>query len=98
MARVCPVTGKKPLYGNKVSHANNKTRRTWQPNLNVCSFHSEILGKSISLRLSANGVRTIEKKGGIDAWLLESRPRGLPDVARKLRKQLLKAKESEAAH
>ncbi len=91
MARVCSVTGKKPLFGNKVSHANNKTRRRWQPNLQICSFPSEILGKRVALRLTANGIRTIESKGGIDLWLLGAAPSRLSAPARKWRKQLDKA-------
>ena len=95
MARVCTVTGKKPHFGNKVSHANNKTRRRWQPNLQVCSFPSEILGKMVPLRLTANGVRTIEHKGGIDAWLLSTPPSRLTETALKVRKRLQKAQASK---
>jgi len=91
MAKICSVTGKKPRCGNKVSHANNKTRRRWQPNLQVCSFPSEILGKSVSLRLTANGIRTIEHNGGIDAWIMETKPSRLTDAARKLRKRMERA-------
>ncbi len=97
MARVCSVTGKKPHFGNKVSHANNKTRRRWQPNLQVCSFPSEILGKRVTLRLTANGIRTVEHNGGIDAWLLNTRPSRLPEEARKARKKLQKAQGQKAA-
>ncbi|NTU76877.1 MAG: 50S ribosomal protein L28 [Alphaproteobacteria bacterium] len=91
MARVCSVTGKKPAFGNKVSHANNRTRRRWQPNLQICSFPSEILGKRVPLRLTANGIRTVEHNGGIDAWLLNTPLSRLSETARKLRKQLQKA-------
>jgi len=97
MARVCTVTGKKPHFGNKVSHANNKTRRRWQPNLQVCSFPSDILGKMVPLRLTANGVRTIEHKGGLDAWLLSTPPSRLTETARKIRKQLQKAQANKKA-
>jgi len=97
MARVCNVTGKKPHFGNKVSHANNKTRRRWQPNLQVCSFPSEILGKRIKLRLTANGIRTVEHNGGIDAWLLSTRPSRLSDEALKARKQIQKAQAQKKA-
>ncbi len=91
MSRVCTVTGKKPHYGNNVSHANNKTRRRWQPNLQMCSFPSEILGKAISLRLTARGIRTVEHNGGIDAWLLGTRNSRLSETALKLKKQLVRA-------
>jgi large subunit ribosomal protein L28 len=92
MARVCAVNGKKPQFGNNVSHANNKTRRRFQPNLQVCSFPSEILGRRISLRLSANGIRTVEHNGGIDAWLMGTRNGQLGLEARTLKKRLLKIK------
>lgn len=91
MARVCTVTGKKPLFGNKVSHANNKSRRRWQPNLQVCSFPSEILGDKVTLRLSARGIRTVEHNGGIDSWIMESRKSRLSEEALKVRKAMEKA-------
>jgi large subunit ribosomal protein L28 len=91
MARVCTVSGKKPLFGNNVSHANNKTRRRWQPNLQICSFPSEILGKAVQLRLTARGIRTVEHNGGIDAWLLSTRDSRLSDTALKVKKQLARA-------
>jgi len=91
MARVCSVNGKKPHFGNNVSHANNKTRRRWQPNLQICSFPSEILGKAIQMRLSTNGIRTVEHNGGIDAWLMGTRNSRLSETALKIKKQLVKA-------
>ncbi len=94
MSRVCSVSGKKPSFGNNVSHANNKTRRRWQPNLQICSFPSEILGKAVSLRLTANGIRTVEHNGGLDAWLLTTRNSRLGEEALKLKKRVLKAKET----
>lgn len=66
MSRVCEVTGKKVMYGNKVSHANNKSRRKFSVNLQKKTFWVDILNKSITLRVSAKGLRTIDKKG-IDA-------------------------------
>lgn len=95
MPRICSATGKKPLYGNNVSHANNKTRRRWEVNLQVCSFPSEILGKSVALRLTANGIRTIEHNGGLDAWLLGTRSSRLSAPALKIKKQLLKAQDRQ---
>ncbi len=91
MPRICSVTGKKPLYGNSVSHANNKTRRRWETNLQMCSFPSELMGKRISMRVTANGIRTIEHNGGIDAWLLGTRDSRLSVPALKIKKQLRKA-------
>lgn len=97
MARVCDVTGKKPHFGNNVSHANNKTRRRWQPNLQVCSFPSEVLGTMVQLRLTANGIRTIEHNGGIDAYVLTTPPSRLTEEAKKLRKRMQKKQEKAAA-
>ena len=96
MARVCTVSGKKPLFGNNVSHANNKTRRRWQPNLQICSFPSEILGKSVSMRLTARGIRTVEHNGGLDAWLLATRDSRLSDTALKIKKLLTRAQARAA--
>ena len=96
MARVCNVTGKKPQFGNNVSHANNKTRRRWQPNLQVCSFPSEVLGTMVQLRLTTNGIRTIEHNGGIDAYVLKTPPSRLTEDAKKLRKQMQR-KQAKAA-
>ena len=97
MSKVCAVSGKKPHYGNNVSHSNNKTRRRWEPNLQICSFPSEILGKRIPLRLTANGIRTVEHNGGIDAWLLGTRDSRLGVAALKIKKQLVKAQNRKKA-
>ncbi|MGE4351509.1 MAG: 50S ribosomal protein L28 [Bdellovibrionales bacterium] len=97
MARVCSVTGKKPHFGNNVSHANNRSRRRWQPNLQVCSFPSDILGKAVTLRLTANGIRTIEHNGGIDAWVMGSRKSRLSEDALKVRKAMEKAMARKAS-
>jgi large subunit ribosomal protein L28 len=97
MSKVCSVTGKKPHYGNSVSHANNKTRRRWEPNLQICSFPSELLGKRVSLRLTANGIRTVEHNGGLDAWLLGTRDSRLGVAALKIKKQLVKAQARKKA-
>jgi large subunit ribosomal protein L28 len=97
MARVCAVTGKKPHFGNNVSHANNKTRRRWQPNLQICSFPSDVLGMLITLRLTSNGIRTVEHRGGIDAYLLNSKDSTLGTEVKVLKRRLLKAQEKKAA-
>jgi large subunit ribosomal protein L28 len=96
MSRVCTVNGKKPHFGNNVSHANNKTRRRWLPNLQICSFPSEILGKAVQLRLTARGIHTVEHNGGIDAWLLGTRNSRLSETALKFKKQLVKAQARAA--
>jgi large subunit ribosomal protein L28 len=75
MARVCQVTGKKPMLGNHVSHANNKTRRRFLPNLQYRRFWVEKENRWVRLRVSQAGLRTIDKKG-IDAVLAEMRARG----------------------
>jgi large subunit ribosomal protein L28 len=97
MSRICSATGKKPHYGNNVSHANNKTRRRWEPNLQMCSFPSEILGKMVPMRVTANGIRTIEHNGGLDAWLLGARDSRLGPDALKIKKQLVKAQARKKA-
>jgi large subunit ribosomal protein L28 len=75
MSRVCQVTGKKALSGNNVSHANNKTRRRWLPNLHERRFWVPSENRWISLRVSSHGLRTIDKKG-IEAVIAELRGRG----------------------
>lgn len=75
MARVCQVTGKKPMAGNNVSHAHNKTRRRFLPNLHNHRFWVESEKRFVRLRVSASGMRTIDKKG-IDSVLTEMRARG----------------------
>ena len=97
MARVCNVNGKKPHFGNNVSHANNKTRRRWQPNLQVVSFQSEILGARVPLRITANGIRTVEHNGGIDAWLLSTRDSRLGEEALKIKKRMQRVQAKKAA-
>jgi large subunit ribosomal protein L28 len=75
MARVCDVTGKKPQLGNHVSHANNKTRRRFMPNLQYRRFWVESESRWVRMRVSQNGLRTIDKKG-IDVVIAEMRARG----------------------
>ena len=69
MSRRCAISGKGVLYGNNVSHANNKSRRRFLPNLQETSFMSEALGRLVRLRLSTNAIRTVEFHGGLDAYL-----------------------------
>lgn len=90
MARQCDITGKKVATGNNVSHANNKSRRTFAPNLQRASFLSEGLKKAVQLRVSAAGLRTVEKNGGIDSFLKSTANRKLTDIARKLKRSLEK--------
>ena len=97
MARRCGITGKGVMSGNNVSHANNKTRRRFLPNLQEQSFFSDVLGTSIQLRLSTNGIRTIEHNGGLDAFLLGTPDRRLPPEALTLKKRIARAQEKKAA-
>lgn len=76
MSRVCVITGKRPASGNRVSHANNRTRRRFLPNLHTQRFWVETERRWVSLRISTNGLRTIEKKG-IETVIAELRARGV---------------------
>jgi large subunit ribosomal protein L28 len=89
MSRRCEITGKGPQYGNNVSHANNKTKRRFLPNLQDATFFSAGLKRNISVSATTNGIRTVEHKGGIDAFLLNSTPSKLNPVLRRLRKLLV---------
>ena len=89
MSRRCEITGKGVLSGNNVSHANNKTRRRFLPNLQVTSLLSDTLGADVKLRLSTRGIRTVEKNGGIDAFLLGTPNSRLPEEARVIKRTLL---------
>lgn len=88
MARRCSVTGKGVMTGNNVSHAHNKTRRRFLPNLQAASMYSETLKRQVRLRLTVNGIRTIEHNGGLDAWLLSTPADRLDSQLRRLKKQL----------
>jgi len=97
MARRCGITGKGVLTGNNVSHANNKTRRRFLPNLQEASFFSDVLGAAVKLRLSTNGVRTVEHNGGLDAFLLGTPDRSLPAEALTLKRRIERAQAKKAA-
>tara|TARA_R110002126_G_scaffold87892_1_gene210958 strand:- start:164 stop:433 length:270 start_codon:yes stop_codon:yes gene_type:complete len=85
------MTGKGVLAGNNVSHAHNKTRRRFLPNLQVTSLLSDALGEVVRLRLSASAIRTIEHKGGLDAYLLGTNDLKLPEDALALKRKVKKA-------
>ena len=97
MARRCMITGKGVQTGNNVSHANNKTRRTFRPNLQRASFLSDALGHSVRLRLSTNAIRTIEHNGGIDAFLLGTADSKLGEEALRLKRRVERAKARREA-
>ncbi len=97
MSRRCQITGKGVLTGNNVSHANNKTRRRFLPNLQESSLLSDILGAPLRLRLCTRTIRTVEAKGGIDAFLLKTPNRRLAPEARIIKRRLLRAQVRRSA-
>ncbi len=97
MSRRCQFTGKGVLSGNNVSHANNKTRRRFLPNLQHTSLMSDILGTPIRVRLSTAAMRTIEHNGGIDAFLIGTPNRDLPAEAQVLKRRILRSQAKRAA-
>jgi large subunit ribosomal protein L28 len=97
MARRCAITGKGVQVGNNVSHANNKTKRRFMPNLQETSLISDTLGQSIKLRLTVNAIRTVEHNGGIDAYLLGTNDSKLTTDALKLKRRIEKAAAKAAA-
>jgi large subunit ribosomal protein L28 len=90
MSKRCIITGKGVQTGNNVSHAHNKTRRRFLPNLQKVSLMSEALGENVRLRITTSAVRTIEKHGGLDAFLLGTPDRKLSDEARRLKRRVRK--------
>ena len=96
MSRRCGITGKGVQAGNNVSHANNKSRRRFLPNLQDTSFFSDVLASSIQLRLTTNGIRTIEHNGGLDAFLLGTPNRNLPAEAMVLKRRIMRAQAKKA--
>ncbi len=91
MSRVCELTGKGPMTGNNVSHANNKTRRRFLPNLNEITLISDVLGQSFKLRISAAGLRSVDHRGGLDAFLAKAKDDDLSAKALKIKKDIAKA-------
>ena len=89
MSMKCELTGKMYQSGNNVSHAKNRTKRRFLPNLQNISFLSEKLGKSIQLRVATSTIRTVEKKGGLDEFLLNTSNTKLPLEALKLKKLII---------
>ena len=91
MSRVCELSGKGPMSGHKVSHANNKTKRRFLPNLNEVSLISDVLGQSFKLRISAAALRSVDHRGGLDAFLVKAKDDDLSDKAAKIKKEIAKA-------
>ena len=94
MSRRCELTGKGPMTGNNVSHANNKTRRRFLPNLNEVTLQSEILGRGVKLRISAAALRTVDHRGGLDAFLAKAKDSDLSSNALRVKKEIAKAQEA----
>jgi len=91
MSRRCPMIGKGVQVGHKVSHANNKTKRRFLPNLQQASLMSDALGAVVRLRLTVNALRTVEHNGGIDAYLLGTSNAKLPTEAQRLKRRIARA-------
>jgi large subunit ribosomal protein L28 len=97
MSRRCEFTGKGWLAGNNVSHANNKTRARFMPNLCDVTLISDALGNSYKFRISAHALKTVEHRGGLDAFLVKAKVEELSIKARKLKKSIEKKIEAEPA-
>ena len=96
MSRVCELTGKGPMVGNNSSHANNKTKRRYLPNLNDVTLQSETLGRGIKLRISAHALRSVDHRGGLDAFLAKAKDTELSASALKVKKEIAKAQAASA--
>ena len=94
MAKRCPVTGKGVQAGNTVSHARNRKRCRFMPNLQSVSLLSEMLGNIVRLRVSSHGLRTIEHKGGLDNYLMSTPNSRLTEEAKGIKKRLIKAQKN----
>ena len=90
MSRICELTGKSRQVGHNVSHANNKTKRTFLPNLQNVTLISDSLGKGVKLRVSTHGLRSVEHVGGLDNWLLKTRDELLSLRVRRLKREITK--------
>jgi large subunit ribosomal protein L28 len=90
MARICELTGKGRMVGNNVSHAKNRTKRTFLPNLQNVTLMSDALEHGIKFRVSTHGLRSVEHVGGLDNWLLKTKDEKLSVNARKVKKEISK--------
>lgn len=97
MSRICELTGKGRQVGNNVSHANNKTKRTFLPNLQNVTLISDALERSVRLRVSTHGLRSVEHVGGLDNWLIKTRDEDLSLRARRLKREVAKKLTAQAA-
>jgi len=94
MSRVCELTGKGPMSGNTISHANNKSRRRFLPNLNEVTMISDVLGQSFKFRVTAAALRSVDHRGGLDAYLAKAKDEELSANALKVKKDIAKAQAS----
>ncbi len=97
MARRCDLTGKGVMRGNNVSHAHNKTRRHFRPNVQHTSLLSDALGRMVRLKVSVSAIRTIEHNGGLDAYLMKTPNARLPQEIRRLKRRIARKIEAGAA-
>ena len=97
MSRICELTGKGRQVGNNVSHANNKTKRVFLPNLQDVTLISDSLERSVKLRVSTHGLRSVEHVGGLDNWLLKTKDDLLSLRARRLKREISKKQTAPAA-
>lgn len=97
MARRCELTGKGVMSGHLVSHANNKRKRVFRPNLQTVSLASDTLGQDVSLKVSMNALRTLDRHGGLDVFLLKARDTSLSTKALRLKRQIVKKQAKQAA-
>ena len=97
MTRRCELTGKGPMSGNLRSHAENKTRRTFRPNLVDVTLISDALQRKVRLRVSANALKTVERTGGLDAFLIKAKDDVLSDRCLRLKRDIKKVNSDQAA-
>jgi large subunit ribosomal protein L28 len=97
MSRRCELTGKGPMVGHNVSHANNKTKRIYRPNLQQVSLASDLLGNSYVLKISMNALRSVDKSGGLDPYLLKAKDAVLSTKALRLKRAIAKKAAQKAA-
>ena len=90
MSKVCEISGKKPMSGNNVSHANNRTKRRFIPNLQNVKLYSRTLQKYINLNITVRTMKTVEKNGGLDTYLIKTSNKNLANSAIKIKNQILK--------
>lgn len=96
MSRVCELTGKGPMTGNNVSHANNKTKRRFLPNLSEVTLGSDILDRRFKLRISNAALRTVDHRGGLDSFMAKAKDDELSPKALKIKKEIAKVQAAQA--